>query len=566
MLREISIKNFAIIDDLRISFSRGFTILSGETGAGKSIIISAVNLLLGSRATAGFVRTGAEYAELEALFDISPDSRTARILAENNLETTELIVRRIIARNNRHRVYINNRLSTIALLTALTENLASISGQHAHQGLLDEEQHLLTLDRFGNLIPLREKVRKQFQQMQPLIRKLEELKELKNRQAEKRELLAFQKNEILEADIKTGETEELEQELLLLKNGETIFRAVHSGIEELYSAQNAIVERLVEVRKQIEKVCQIDPELESKVEHLNDITFRVEDITEGLRAYLDQIPLDEKRMETAEERLFFIRKLCRKYGGSPDSLLTHLKKTEEELDSIENLEERIGETEKDLAGHHETLRTLARELSEKRKKTAEVLAEKVEKELAALKMSDTRFRVSVSPIPFSDANNPWLRANEKGCISENGMDHAGFMIAPNIGEELKPLSQIASGGELSRVVLALKVILAKTESVETVIFDEVDAGIGGSVAEIVGRKIAELSSFHQIICITHLPQIARFGNHHFRISKEVKQGRTLTSITPLTEKERIEELARMLGGVKMTQATLDHAMEMFQEN
>lgn len=566
MLREISIKNFAIIDDLRISFSRGFTILSGETGAGKSIIISAVNLLLGSRATAGFVRTGAEYAELEALFDISPDSRTARILAENDLETAELIVRRIIARNNRHRVYINNRLSTIALLTALTENLASISGQHAHQGLLDEEQHLLTLDRFGNLIPLREKVRKQFQQMQPLIRKLEELKELKNRQAEKRELLAFQKNEILEADIKTGETEELEQELLLLKNGETIFRAVHSGIEELYSAQNAIVERLVEVRKQIEKVCQIDPELESKVEHLNDITFRVEDITEGLRAYLDQIPLDEKRMETAEERLFFIRKLCRKYGGSPDSLLTHLKKTEEELDSIENLEERIGETEKDLAGHHETLRALARELSEKRKKTAEVLAEKVEKELAALKMSDTRFRVSVSPIPFSDANNPWLRANEKGCISENGMDHAGFMIAPNIGEELKPLSQIASGGELSRVVLALKVILAKTESVETVIFDEVDAGIGGSVAEIVGRKIAELSSFHQIICITHLPQIARFGNHHFRISKEVKQGRTLTSITPLTEKERIEELARMLGGVKMTQATLDHAMEMFQEN
>ncbi len=566
MLREISIKNFAIIDDLRISFSRGFTILSGETGAGKSIIINAVNLLLGSRATAGFVRTGAEYAELEALFDISPDSRTARILAENGLETAELIVRRIIARNNRHRVYINNRLSTIALLTTLTENLASISGQHAHQGLLDEEQHLLTLDRFGNLIPLREKVRKQFQQMQPLIRKLEELKELKNRQAEKRELLAFQKNEILEADIKTGETEELEQELLLLKNGETIFRAVHSGIEELYSAQNAIVERLVEVRKQIEKVCQIDPELESKVEHLNDVTFRVEDITEGLRAYLDQIPLDEKRMETAEERLFFIRKLCRKYGGSPDSLLTHLKKTEEELDSIENLEERIGETEKVLAGHHETLRTLARELSEKRKKTAEVLAEKVEKELAALKMSDTRFRVSVSPIPFSDGNNPWLRANEKGCISENGMDHAGFMIAPNIGEELKPLSQIASGGELSRVVLALKVILAETESVETVIFDEVDAGIGGSVAEIVGRKIAELASFHQIICITHLPQIARFGNHHFRISKEVKQGRTRTSITPLTEKERIEELARMLGGVKMTQATLDHAMEMFQEN
>ncbi|MGE0086703.1 MAG: DNA repair protein RecN [Desulfococcaceae bacterium] len=564
MLRELSIKNFAIIDDLRICFSKGFTILSGETGAGKSIIINAVNLLLGSRATSAFVRTGAETAELEALFDIAAESKVAAILAENGLDSSELIIRRIVARNNRHRIYINNRLSTGGLLNALTENLASISGQHAHQGLLDEEQHLLILDRFGNLIPLREKVRLCFQEIQPLIRELAALHDLKTRQAEKIDLLEFQKKEILDADIQPGEEAELERELMLLKNGEVLYQAVHGGIEELYSAQNAIVERLVEVKKQIEKACQIDPGLRPKAESIADAAFQIEDIVEGLRSYLSGIRIDERQLETVDERLNILRKLSRKYGGSPDAVLAHLKKVEEELSGIENLEERIAESESRLRDQHKKLAELALQLSEKRKRTAKILAGKVEKELDSLKMSDTRFEISLRRAALTESTPVWLSL-DGGAISETGIDRAAFMIAPNIGEELKPLAHIASGGELSRVVLALKVILAETESVETVIFDEVDAGIGGGVAEIVGRKIAELAHFHQVICITHLPQIARFGNHHFQIAKQVSDGRTRTFITPLKEKERIQELARMLGGVKMTQATLDHAMEMFQE-
>lgn len=564
MLRELSIKNFAIIDDLRISFSKGFTILSGETGAGKSIIINAVNLLLGSRATSAFVRTGAETAELEALFDIAPESKAADILAENGLDSSELIIRRIVARNNRHRIYINSRLATSGLLNAVTENLASISGQHAHQGLLDEEQHLLILDRFGNLIPLREKVRMCFQEIQPLIRQLANLHDLKTRQAEKIDLLEFQKKEILEADIKPGEEAELERELVLLKNGEVLYQAVHGGIEELYSAQNAIVERLVEVKKQMEKACQIDPGLSPKAESIADAAFQIEDIVDGLRSYLNGIRIDERRLEAVDERINILRKLSRKYGGSPDAVLTHLKKVEEELSGIENLEERISQAEGKLGDQHKKLAELALRLSEKRKKTAKLLAGKVEKELESLKMSDTRFEISLQKIPLAENTAAWLSL-EGGAISETGIDRAAFMIAPNIGEELKALAHIASGGELSRVVLALKVILAETESVETVIFDEVDAGIGGGVAEIVGRKIAELANFHQVICITHLPQIARFGNHHFQISKQVSDGRTRTFITPLKENERIQEIARMLGGVKMTQATLDHAMEMFQE-
>ncbi len=564
MLRELSIKNFAIIDDLRISFSKGFTILSGETGAGKSIIINAVNLLLGSRATSAFVRTGAETAELEALFEIAPDSKVSAILAENGLESSELIIRRIVARNNRHRIYINSRLSTGGLLNQITENLASISGQHAHQGLLDEEQHLLILDRFGNLIALREKVRACFQEIQPLIRELADLHNLKTRQAEKTELLEFQKKEILETDIKPGEEAELERELVLLKNGEVLYQAVHGGIEELYTAQNAIVERLVEVKKQMERACQIDPGLRPKAESIADAAFQIEDIVEGLRTYLNGIRIDERRLEAVDERLNTLRKLSRKYGGSPEAVLTHLKKVEEELAGIENLEERIAEAETRLAEQHSKLADLGLRLSEKRRKTAKILAGKVERELESLKMSDTRFEISLQKIALTENTPAWL-CLDGGAISESGIDRAAFMIAPNIGEELKPLANIASGGELSRVVLALKVILAETESVETVIFDEVDAGIGGGVAEIVGRKIAQLAKFHQVICITHLPQIAKFGNHHFQIAKQVSGGRTRTFITPLGEEDRIREIARMLGGVKMTQATLDHAAEMFQE-
>ncbi|QTA78972.1 DNA repair protein [Desulfonema limicola] len=565
MLQDLSIKNFAIIDDLQISFPKGFSILSGETGAGKSIIINAVNLLLGSRVTSGFIRTGAETAELEAFFNISPDSRAALILKENDIDPSEgLLVRRIIAQNNRHKIYINNRLSTSTLLNAVTADMASISGQRAHQGLLDENQHLLILDQFGKLMPLREKTGRIYQDIQPLIQKLNRLNNAKERQAEQIELLEFQKNEILEADIKEKEDAELEKELVLLKNGETLYTAVHSGLEELYNAQNAIVERLTEVKKRLEKACQIDPELDPQVEGLADTTFRIEDIADNLRAYLGNIQIDEKRLAVIADRLHDLQKLKRKYGGSLEAVNAHLKSIKKQLAGFENISDEIAQTEEKLAEQCRKLAEIAVQLSEKRRQTGIRLAKKVEKELEDVKMSNTRFEVSLKQIPASESASPFLVVNG-GSISETGIDRASFIIAPNIGEDLKPLTAIASGGELSRVVLALKVILAETESVETIIFDEVDAGIGGSVAEVVGQKIAGLGAFHQVLCITHLAQIAKFGHTHFRISKQVVNGRTITSITQLDREARIKEIARMLGGVKMTQATLDHASEMLFE-
>ena len=562
MLKELSIRNFAIIDDLQIGFSDGLTILSGETGAGKSIILNAVNLLLGSRASADLVRGGAESAELEALFEIADSSQIAKIITEHGYESSEgLLVRRIISRHDANRVYINGRMATIQLLNTITENLASISGQHAHQLLLKEEQHLLILDQYGGLIPLREAVSICFNKMLPQLEKLKELKTIKERQAEHIELLEFQKKEITAANPVPGEDQDLEQERLRLKNAEELYQTVYNSIESLYSAPGSVMEKLVAVKKDLDKISRIDGQLNSKTESLQDTAYQIEDLIEGLRSYLNSIQMDEKQLEAVEERLDTLNQLKRKYGGSLDAVFEKLKSIEQGLCGIENIAEKIKEAETHIDQLHTELKDLSLKLSRKRKKTADRFAKKVMGQLATLKMSKTNFRVGLQATPADEKTDPHLTAGSH-MITEAGIDRATFLIAPNVGEALKPLASIASGGELSRVILALKALLAKTDSVETVVFDEVDAGIGGDVAEVVGKKLADLAKHHQVICITHLPQIAKFGDSHFRISKQVSAGRTRTSINLLNTEDRYQEIARMLGGERITRTTLAHAREM----
>jgi DNA repair protein RecN (Recombination protein N) len=323
------------------------------------------------------------------------------------------------------------------------------------------------------------------------------------------ELLKFQKKEIIDASLKPGEDNALEQELLRLKNAELLMQTLIKSFESLYGMQGAVVESLVEISKDLQKISEIDPQLVPKVKGLTDAAFQIEDISHELRSYMENIEMDEKRLEQVEARLEMIRKLKRKYGGSIESVVSHLHTIEKELVNIENISENIQKIKEELDDLNQKIIAEALLLSEKRKEAAQKLSQKVESELADLKMSGTRFVVAISQPVHENPQSPYLCI--ASIVSENGLDRAEFMIAPNVGEALKPLANIASGGELSRVVLALKAILAQNDSVETIVFDEVDAGIGGDVAEMVGKKLLTLSKRHQIICITHLPQIAKFG-------------------------------------------------------
>ena len=566
MLCELLIKNFAIIDDLNIRFSDGLTILTGETGAGKSIIINAVSLLLGGRATPKMIRTGADTAELEALFQVAAKSLLAQTIADLGYDISDgLLVKRVVSRNERHRIYVNGHIATTQALSAITGHLASISGQFAHQGILKEDQQLLTLDQFGGLLPLREQIFADYHRIIPLIEELRNLESKKLRQSEHIDLLQYQKKEIAEAALFPGEDNTLEMERNRLKNAESLYEKIYSGIESLYGGKGAVVERLVEIKKSMDSASRIDPSLTAKIEGITEATFRIEEVVEHLRNYLNQISVDENRLEAIEARLDLIQKLKRKYGGSIESVLNRLRSIEKELSGIEDLPIEIEKIKRELSIRHASILKAATDISQKRGETAGILSEKVEKELESLKMEKTRFSVLLKKVQAGRDTDPHLAAGVD-LIHENGIDRASFMIAPNVGEALKPLAEIASGGELSRVILALKAILAGTESVETIIFDEVDAGIGGGAAEVVGKKLSALARYHQIICITHLPQIAAFGDHHFKISKQIREGRTRTTISAISEKERVQEIARMLGGTEITQTTLKHATEMLNRS
>jgi DNA repair protein RecN (Recombination protein N) len=562
MLQEISIRNFAIIEDLTIRFDPGLTILSGETGAGKSIIINAVNLLLGSRASAALIRTGADSAELEGHFHCAPDSSVARTMNSLGYSPEEgLLVRRIISRNDRHRIYINGRMATMQVLTTITGDLASMSGQHAHQGLLKEDQHLDILDQYGDLLPLRDEYQACYRHIVPLIQKESGLVRRQGVQAEQMELLRFQRDEIEAADVQPDEDRQLEKERVRLRNSENLLQTVQQSVDLLYSGDGAVVERLGHCGKELARTAQMDDRLQATADQIHSLTYAVEDLATHLRDYLGHLDLDAGRLETVEARLDLLNRLKRKYGGTLEKVLDYARDARRQLGEMENIDTDLAQVRQALQAGHDKLGHQAEALSEKRRKAARKLARAVEAELTSLKMADTRFSVELQPLPAAPEASPYLSRNDSG-LSETGMDRAVFMIAPNVGEAIKPLAAIASGGELSRVVLALKAILARNDSVETVVFDEVDAGIGGEVAELVGKKLANLAGRHQILCITHLPQIAKYGNHHFRIAKAVTKGRTHTTILPLAPEERVEELARMLGGKTITAKTRAHAREM----
>ncbi|WDP90092.1 MAG: DNA repair protein RecN [Desulfobacter sp.] len=562
MLSALAIKNFAIIEDLRIEFSSGLSVLTGETGAGKSIIIEAVNLLLGSRASADLVRTGRDSAELEACFDIAEDSHAARVLVEQGMDTEEgLIIRRVISSTGKSRVYINSRQSTLDLLRQVTLNLAGISSQHAHQGLLKEENHLDILDEFAGTWELRREVAGLFRKIVPLKKEIHRLR-IRQETAEKEQaLLRFQVEEIEAANILPGEDEELAQKREQLQNAGKIFETVNGAVHEIYDREGALLERITSLSDRFRQYSSGDSRLQEMGERLNGVSFELQDLISDLRSYTDTIDLDPESLEMVDQRLDLIARLKRKYGGSLDALFDQYREMAGELQENLGLGKKIKTLEKELEENETWIRQKARALSMRRQKEGIVLARLAQAELGALEMGRARFEVAFSTAETTNPGDIATRENEK--ITAAGMDRVGFLLSPNPGEAAKPLAKIASGGELSRIVLALKAVLSKGQSLETLVFDEVDTGIGGATSDKVGLKLRELGNIHQVICITHLAQIARYGVRQYRIFKEVVDGRTATSIVPLAaEEDRVEEIARMIGGADITDATLAHAREL----
>ncbi len=562
MLTGLSIKNFAIIDDIQISFKEGFSVLTGETGAGKSIILEAVNLLLGSRASADLVRSGCQSAELEAFFEIDDNSHAGAVLDSQGLDNSEgLIIRRIITSSGRSRVFINSRQSTLELLKKITRNLAGVSSQHAHQGLLKEENHLDILDEFAGAVELKNEVKGLYNKIIPLKKRIMELEGTLEKQKREQDFLTFQIDEIIDAAILPNEDETLEKRRQSLLNASRTFEIVNAGVYEIYDKEGSIIERLSSLRSSLEKVVSTEEEPFTIAEQLSSTLFDLQDITQSLRDFSSCIDLDPASLEQTDERVDLISRLKRKYGGSLESLFAEYEAMQKKISHTVEMEKEITVLKKDIKQLLKQIEKKSDKLSELRKSAGKKLSFFAGNELKALEMGKARFEVAFDVQKVKNAND--ISTPEKIKIGVDGMDRVCFLLSPNPGEALKPLVRIASGGELSRIVLALKAVLSKNNSLETLIFDEVDAGIGGATSEKVGVKLKQLSDKHQIICITHLAQIAKYAVNHFRISKQVVKGRTFTTITPLENHvQRIEEIARMIGGKDITTATLNHANEL----
>jgi DNA repair protein RecN (Recombination protein N) len=546
MLKELRVKNFAIIDELSVDFGPGLNVLTGETGAGKSIIIGALGIALGQRAYTEMIKTGADEAVVEAFFDIERHP----YLEELGIDGSDgIIIRRVVSRSSKTKAYINDTIVNLQSLNSLGKMLVDIHGQNEHQSLLSPENQLRLLDHFGGLDTLRAEVAEAFNKGEALRRKVEAAKAGARESAQKLDLLKFQTNEIEAASLEDGEDVKLAEERTILANLSRLTELTESAYEEIYGSEGAAIERLSRAVSALKEMSSMDKSTEEVIQVLQQALAIAEDASHSLRAYKDRYDADPARLEAVEDRIELIKKLKKKYGETVADVLSYLEKAKGELASIETSDESIGEMEEELKKNEEAFDKLAGGLSKKRRKVSGGLESSIIGVLKDLALEKSNFKVDIRPAP----------------ASSTGADEVELLFSANKGEDLKPLVRVASGGELSRIMLAIKSVLRGADEIPVLVFDEVDMGIGGKTAQNVARKLKETSKDHQVLLITHLPQIASAADIHAHIHKDSAGKGVKVTLRTLSGKDRQEEIARMLSG-RITEASLKHARELIEKN
>ena len=556
MLTELRIVNFALLEELSLRFELGFTVLTGETGAGKSLLIDAIALLVGGRASADQIRFGAEEASLEAAFHL-PDrhSLQARLRDQGILgpADSELIVRRVIARSGRNRVYLNGTMSSLHALEELGGTLVDLHGQHDQQSLLAAAMQRSVVDAFGNLQERCAVYQQGYQAWKRACEERDQLIRESEHRTQREELLRFQCTELDDAALREGEDEELQNERRRLSSSQQIGALAAEAMERVNADGQGILAQLALTERALGQLLQIDSTVGELARLTVEAKVVLKEMAGQLRDYAERVEADPSRLAAIEDRLAVIQKLKKKFGGSLAEVLEAHRKIKDELERLQGSDEQLSALQQRIIGQQAELGQLAKQLSLKRVEAAKRMAKVVRQELEALKMGQTIFEIHVT----SDTGEPGF--------GPDGIDQVEFRLSTNAGEPAKPLSKVASGGELSRVMLALKSVLAERDHVPVLIFDEIDTGVGGAVAAAIGKRLRALGRYHQVFCITHLPQVAAQGEHHLCVEKAQEGNRTVTTVRALNGQKRENEIARMLGGLTVTKKVRETAAELIAD-
>ena len=564
MLKELTVQNFALLKELHLELDEGLMVLTGSTGAGKSIVVGAIGLLLGERAGAHLVRRGTHSATVEGVFDLSGRSGLIERLEQMGLEAEDglFVIRRMVSRKGDSKAFVNGSRLTVSQLKEIGDLLVDLHGQHDHQSLLRPAHHLELLDDYGQLRSVRKEVLQHYRELEKLHREEATLSGNVQTRHDRREYLEYQLEEIGRCQPRPDEDQELEKERLVLAHSEELFEGLKTAYGSLFEDEHSILDGLTAIQHRLEKLSRIDEGLKKNQQECSTLVYQLEELASELRGRLQSLQPDPERLTEIIERVDELTRLKRKHGGSLDAVIRRQQEIAEELESLTGGDQRLGEIRDQILEQEHLLGTLCRRLSDSRKRAAGDLSREIEKQLKNLGMPNTRFSVQIEQQADEEG---WARTqkNRYRCDT-SGMDQVQFLISPNPGEGFRPLAKIASGGEISRIMLAMKSILASADQVPLLVFDEIDVGIGGQVAEAVGRTLRSLGRTHQVLCITHLHQIACLAQEHYLVSKKQHEGRTETIIHRLGFGEREGEIARMMGGQKITPITLKHAREMIR--